>query len=561
MYIIYNEDGSIRAKNLNQFIMQGNSYANFIEIYLLGKEPSNYHLLAHFTLNNGFETNTFLDEECEMEFEGETIYGRKVSLTKTETALAGKLKLNIQALENETDIVLTTYTVYLSINEGVDPGELGYMSQEQAQQLLDSVDDAATEEYVDGEIETLKNYADDELDKKVDKEEGKGLSTNDFTDADKTKLNGIEAGAEVNEIESISINGTPQAKTNKNVDLPAYPTKSSLGLSNVVDTGDSDTPTENGTQKFTTGGAYRMQQAIDSLSSAGRFLSLWDATTGEALSDPPTTPIYQYQAGDYFRVSVGGDRIPVGSQYNTQGTNYTTVATPVVLGDVFYYDGTQWVLQSGSGAGSVLDVKFLGNSVVAAGIANITKQLVLDAIYPVGSIYMSVEQDEATKNTVGKYGCKLANLGGTWARLEDRFLIGASSNYTINTTGGYADAVLIEHNHSLTAGTNSNTYTSGNPSQTYYFSLRQPVKSDWTIDTDYSSGFTVSNSGSAEGTLDYSSTTRTPRKFTLKNHTHTTTINFNDFNVSVDNAGSSGETGVGKNIPPYLAVYMWKRIG
>lgn len=33
---------------------------------------------------------------------------------------------------------------------------------------------------------------------KVDKEAGKGLSTNDFTDADKSKLTGIEAGAEVN---------------------------------------------------------------------------------------------------------------------------------------------------------------------------------------------------------------------------------------------------------------------------------------------------------------------------------------------------------------------------
>lgn len=38
----------------------------------------------------------------------------------------------------------------------------------------------------------------DELDDKVDKEEGKGLSSNDYTSADKTKLAGIEAGAEVN---------------------------------------------------------------------------------------------------------------------------------------------------------------------------------------------------------------------------------------------------------------------------------------------------------------------------------------------------------------------------
>ena len=43
---------------------------------------------------------------------------------------------------------------------------------------------------------------------KVDKETGKGLSTNDYTTAEQTKLSGIEAGAEVNTIEGIKVNGT-----------------------------------------------------------------------------------------------------------------------------------------------------------------------------------------------------------------------------------------------------------------------------------------------------------------------------------------------------------------
>lgn len=54
---------------------------------------------------------------------------------------------------------------------------------------------------------------------KVDKVTGKDLSTNDFTDALKNKLNGIEAGAEVNVIESISVNGVAQTVTGKAVDL------------------------------------------------------------------------------------------------------------------------------------------------------------------------------------------------------------------------------------------------------------------------------------------------------------------------------------------------------
>lgn len=60
----------------------------------------------------------------------------------------------------------------------------------------------------------------DDLNKKVDKVDGKGLSTNDYTTAEKTKLSNIEAGAEVNTIESISLNNTPiTPDANKNVNI------------------------------------------------------------------------------------------------------------------------------------------------------------------------------------------------------------------------------------------------------------------------------------------------------------------------------------------------------
>ena len=58
-----------------------------------------------------------------------------------------------------------------------------------------------------------------DLDNKVDKVDGKGLSTNDFTTAEKNKLTGIETGAQVNKIETISVNGTEQTITDKGVDI------------------------------------------------------------------------------------------------------------------------------------------------------------------------------------------------------------------------------------------------------------------------------------------------------------------------------------------------------
>lgn len=73
-----------------------------------------------------------------------------------------------------------------------------------------------------------KSEVDTELDKKVDKVTGKGLSTNDYTTAEKTKLTGIATGAEVNKIDAVKVNGTALGITDKavNIDLSNYATKS-----------------------------------------------------------------------------------------------------------------------------------------------------------------------------------------------------------------------------------------------------------------------------------------------------------------------------------------------
>lgn len=56
---------------------------------------------------------------------------------------------------------------------------------------------------------------------KQDKEAGKGLSTNDYTTAEKTKLSNIAANAQVNVIETVKVNGTALTPSSKavNIDL------------------------------------------------------------------------------------------------------------------------------------------------------------------------------------------------------------------------------------------------------------------------------------------------------------------------------------------------------
>jgi len=60
----------------------------------------------------------------------------------------------------------------------------------------------------------------------------------------------------------------------------------------------------------------------------------------------------------------------------------------------------------------------------------------INLIYPMGSIYMSVLN--VSPATI---------LGGTWVALQDRFLIGASSSYPVNATGGATAVATPVHRH------------------------------------------------------------------------------------------------------------------
>lgn len=59
------------------------------------------------------------------------------------------------------------------------------------------------------------------------------------------------------------------------------------------------------------------------------------------------------------------------------------------------------------------------------------KSDLLDSIYPVGSIYMSTK-DSSPANF----------LGGTWERIEGKFLLGAGSGFGAGSTGGEATHTL-----------------------------------------------------------------------------------------------------------------------
>lgn len=96
-------------------------------------------------------------------------------------------------------------------------------------------------------------------------------------------------------------------------------------------------------------------------------------------------------------------------------------------------DGTcQWTVRTHvkSVNGNVPDAS--GNITVPTTDANKIKQVVLDTFFPVGSIYMDATGNVNPNN----------QFGGTWAKIENRFLYGSGSK-GIGATGG-------EENHTLT---------------------------------------------------------------------------------------------------------------
>ncbi len=117
-------------------------------------------------------------------------------------------------------------------------------------------------------------------------------------------------------------------------------------------------------------------------------------------------------------------------------------------------------LTSGTDFGSSLPSSMQSNQLF---FQTLGSNYILDNVYPVGSIYMSVNSTNPT------------NLfGGTWEQIQGKFLFGMNSSYPAGSTGGeithkLTNAEMPVHNHdglyySYIATENSVTLNSGSAS-------------------------------------------------------------------------------------------------
>jgi len=115
MYVIYNNDGSIKYKLLNEFVEQGNNNVNEVFVAIEGRE--NWALYASFKLPNG-STTTAISSTPTTEFIENigTFTGRKILLSNAETLVAGALQMNVVCLD-ENDTKLVAFNTYITVNE------------------------------------------------------------------------------------------------------------------------------------------------------------------------------------------------------------------------------------------------------------------------------------------------------------------------------------------------------------------------------------------------------------------------------------------------------------
>lgn len=150
-----------------------------------------------------------------------------------------------------------------------------YVTGEMDSKLNTKVDkiegkDLSSNDFTDNlktKLEGLSNYNDAEIktsiENKVDKVTGKGLSTNDFTDDLNTKLAGIAAGAEVNAINTVKLNGEALTVTDKSVNIEV-PIPQAQSCDVPYDAGNLPISVVNGANGFT-----QNQKSFSAIASSG----------------------------------------------------------------------------------------------------------------------------------------------------------------------------------------------------------------------------------------------------------------------------------------------------
>lgn len=194
----------------------------------------------------------------------------------------------------------------------------------------------------------------DALNDKVDKVTGKGLSTNDYTTAEKNKLNGIQSGAQVNP--RVTVDGNSR-------EISGYFVNDDIGA--LIMGYDDDTSQDAGTIAVPLASAA--QGAIQSLSAA--LAGKVDAEDGKGLSANDYTTAEKNKLAAFGAASTYALKTDITNMYKYKGSVATVSALPSsgnTTGDVYNveatgmnyaWNGTEW-----DALGEIFTITSISNS-------------------------------------------------------------------------------------------------------------------------------------------------------------------------------------------------------
>lgn len=172
-----------------------------------------------------------------------------------------------------------------------------------------------------------------ELGDKVDKVTGKGLSTEDYTSADKAKLTNIEANAEVNDINSVSVNSTPVSPdANKNVNITVPTATSQLtndnNFQNATQVNTAIQAAISGITGITFNFDYSSFEDLPAVGQTGTIYFIPDATA----ASPNVYTEYVWNDNEEEYEQIGSAEIDVDSLWSkTDLTAITTAEIDTIL--------------------------------------------------------------------------------------------------------------------------------------------------------------------------------------------------------------------------------------